>query len=172
MAVITVRHCRDFARPALWFGTDPLSTSHRRDDGKQPDEPYGPLVVCGLIFVAVLLNFILRIKNRYVCVSLSSFWFLSLSPSLSPAGDGRQSSSSFRPLAAFFSFASRGSLVCAVRRRNSKKEDTRKSKTDQGTAYRYCREQLRDQPSPKNPWLTSVEMVKVAFNLQEPASPL
>lgn len=136
------------------------------------DEPYGPLVVCGLIFVAVLLNFILRIKNRYVCVSLSSFWFLSLSPSLSPAGDGRQSSSSFRPLAAFFSFASRGSLVCAVRRRNSKKEDTRKSKTDQGTAYRYCREQLRDQPSPKNPWLTSVEMVKVAFNLQEPASPL
>lgn len=71
MAVITVRHCRDFARPALWFGTDPLSTSHRRDDGKQPDEPYGPLVVCGLIFVAVLLNFILRIKNRYVRVPSS-----------------------------------------------------------------------------------------------------
>ncbi|TKA50653.1 hypothetical protein B0A53_06170 [Rhodotorula sp. CCFEE 5036] len=65
--------------------------------GGHHDEPYGPLVVCGLIFVAVLLNFILRIKNR---------------------------------------------------------------------------EQLRDLPSPKNPWLTSVEMVKVALNLQQPASPL
>ncbi|POY75290.1 hypothetical protein BMF94_1661 [Rhodotorula taiwanensis] len=65
--------------------------------GGHHDEPYGPLIVCGLIFVAVLLNFILRVKNR---------------------------------------------------------------------------EQLRDVPSPKNPWLTSVEMVKVALNLQEPSSPL
>lgn len=30
------------------------------------DEPYGPVVVCGLIFVAVLLNFILRVRHRSV----------------------------------------------------------------------------------------------------------
>ncbi|BGP56345.1 hypothetical protein JCM8202_000380 [Rhodotorula sphaerocarpa] len=65
--------------------------------GGHHDEPYGPLVVCVLIFVAVLLNFILRVKNR---------------------------------------------------------------------------ESLRDTPSPKNPWVTTVEMVKVAFNVQDPTSPL
>ena len=30
------------------------------------DEPYGPVVVCGLIFVAVLVNFVLRVRHRYV----------------------------------------------------------------------------------------------------------
>ncbi|GAA5987240.1 hypothetical protein JCM10908_001873 [Rhodotorula pacifica] len=65
--------------------------------GGHHDEPYGPVFVCGLIFFAVLVNFILRVKHR---------------------------------------------------------------------------EELRDHPSPKNPWLTTVEMVKVALNMQEPASPL
>ncbi|GAA5875323.1 hypothetical protein JCM8547_003204 [Rhodosporidiobolus lusitaniae] len=61
------------------------------------DEPYGPLVVCALIFLAVLVNFILRVKHR---------------------------------------------------------------------------EDLRDNPSPKNPWVTTLELVKVGLNMQQPASPL
>ncbi|GAA5829896.1 hypothetical protein JCM3766R1_006693 [Sporobolomyces carnicolor] len=52
------------------------------------DEPYGPVIVCALIFVAVLTNFILRVRHR---------------------------------------------------------------------------EELRDIPSPKNPWLTSYALVKSVF---------
>ncbi|GAA5922819.1 hypothetical protein JCM3775_006147 [Rhodotorula graminis] len=61
------------------------------------DEPYGPVVVCGLIFVAVLVNFVLRVRHR---------------------------------------------------------------------------EDLRDTPSPKNPWVTTMELVWVGLNLQAPSSPL
>ncbi|GAA5839336.1 hypothetical protein JCM9279_005910 [Rhodotorula babjevae] len=61
------------------------------------DEPYGPVVVCGLIFVAVLVNFVLRVRHR---------------------------------------------------------------------------EDLRDTPSPKNPWVTTMELVRVGLNLQAPSSPL
>ncbi|GAA5867990.1 hypothetical protein JCM5296_003854 [Sporobolomyces johnsonii] len=59
------------------------------------DEPYGPVVVCVLIFAAVLLNFVLRVKHR---------------------------------------------------------------------------EDLRDHPSPKNPWLTSYSLVKQALGSQIPLS--
>ncbi|GAA5980789.1 hypothetical protein JCM11641_002652 [Rhodosporidiobolus odoratus] len=61
------------------------------------DEPYGPLVVCALIFLAVLVNFILRVIHR---------------------------------------------------------------------------EDLRDIPSPKNPWSTTVELVRVGLNLQRPEGSL
>ncbi|TNY24291.1 hypothetical protein DMC30DRAFT_162302 [Rhodotorula diobovata] len=61
------------------------------------DEPYGPVVVCGLIFVAVLVNFVLRVRHR---------------------------------------------------------------------------EDLRDTPSPKNPWTTTLELVRVGLNLQAPSGPL
>ncbi|GAA5973433.1 hypothetical protein JCM21900_006340, partial [Sporobolomyces salmonicolor] len=62
------------------------------------DEPYGPVVVCVLIFAAVLVNFVLRVKHR---------------------------------------------------------------------------EDLRDHPSPKNPWLTSYSLVKQALGspIPLPASP-
>ncbi|GAA6052968.1 hypothetical protein JCM3770_001153 [Rhodotorula araucariae] len=61
------------------------------------DEPYGPVVICGLIFVAVLINFVLRVRNR---------------------------------------------------------------------------EDLRDTPSPKNPWATTIELVRVGLDLQAPSGPL
>jgi hypothetical protein len=57
------------------------------------DEMYGPLIVCFLIFAAVLANFIIRVKHR---------------------------------------------------------------------------EELRDHRSPKSPWLTTVDLVRVALNLQQP----
>ncbi|GAA6059960.1 hypothetical protein JCM10212_001309 [Sporobolomyces blumeae] len=60
------------------------------------DEPYGPVLVCILIFVAVLVNFILRVKHR---------------------------------------------------------------------------EELRDIPSPKNPWVTSYSLVKSVF-VAQPSSVL
>lgn len=44
------------------------------------DEPYGPVVVCGLIFVAVLVNFVLRVRHR--CVGGLSLSLFSPSPSL------------------------------------------------------------------------------------------
>ncbi|GJN90101.1 hypothetical protein Rhopal_003100-T1 [Rhodotorula paludigena] len=65
--------------------------------GGHHDEPYGPVVVCVLIFLAVLVNFILRVRHR---------------------------------------------------------------------------EDLRDTPSPKNPWATTLELVRVGLNLQEPSGPL
>ncbi|GAA5889583.1 hypothetical protein JCM6882_007076 [Rhodosporidiobolus microsporus] len=61
------------------------------------DEPYGPIFVCALIFLAVLVNFILRVVHR---------------------------------------------------------------------------EELRDHPSPKNPWVTTLELVKVGLNMQQPSGPL
>ncbi|BGP17557.1 hypothetical protein JCM10213_004098 [Rhodosporidiobolus nylandii] len=61
------------------------------------DEPYGPIVVCVLIFIAVLVNFILRVQHR---------------------------------------------------------------------------EELRDTPSPKNPWITTLELVKTGLNMQQPAGSL
>ncbi|GAA6028802.1 hypothetical protein JCM8097_007403 [Rhodosporidiobolus ruineniae] len=64
--------------------------------GGHHDEPYGPVLVCALIFLAVLVNFILRVKHR---------------------------------------------------------------------------EDLRDHPSPKNPWATTVDLVRVALNMQQPVSP-
>ncbi|GAA6010044.1 hypothetical protein JCM10207_007533 [Rhodosporidiobolus poonsookiae] len=61
------------------------------------DEPYGPVIVCALIFVAVLANFIIRVKHR---------------------------------------------------------------------------EDMREHPSPKNPWATTIDLVRVGLNLQQPVSPL
>lgn len=61
------------------------------------DEPYGPLVVCGLIFVAVLLNFILRIKNRCVLSLL-----LLLSPLILPLASHTQLDCSRSPRSSSF----------------------------------------------------------------------
>jgi len=82
-----------------------------RDSSRCTDEPYGPVVVCVLIFAAVLTNFILRVKHRFVL-------FLSQISSLS-------------------------------------------GKTKM--VFLVDREELRDTPSPKNPWITTATLVKSVF---------
>lgn len=93
------------------------------------DEPYGPVVVCGLIFVAVLVNFVLRVRHRYVPRSRRALSRLSL-----------------------FVLLERARLIPL--RPPARSED------------------LRDTPSPKNPWVTTMELVRVGLNLQAPSSPL
>jgi len=40
------------------------------------------------------------------------------------------------------------------------------------SACAVYREDLRDTPSPKNPWTTTLELVRVGLNLQAPSGPL